>query len=124
VPRAQLIALYQSADVLFLHLNAYPAFLKVLPSKLFEYGALGKPVLAGVGGYAREFVETEVNGAAVFPPCDANAAETALRGLPTGTVDRQIFTDKFKRANIMKRLAQVLENVASTRKQTLADRVM
>ncbi len=109
VSRAELIALYEAADVLFLHLNAYPAFLKVLPSKLFEYGALGKPVLAGVGGYAREFIETEVIGAAVFPPCDAQAAEKALRGLPMGPVDRRPFTEKFKRSNIMAGLAQALK---------------
>ena len=52
VNREALIGLYQSADVLFLHLNDYPAFKKVLPSKLFEYAALDKPVWAGVGGYA------------------------------------------------------------------------
>jgi glycosyltransferase involved in cell wall biosynthesis len=112
VSRAELIALYEAADVLFLHLNAYPAFLKVLPSKVFEYGALGKPVLAGVDGYAREFIETEVNGAAVFSPCDAQAAEKALRGLPLGQVDRRLFTEKFKRANIMAGFAHVLKKVA------------
>jgi len=31
------------ADVLFLHLNAYKAFEKVLPSKIFEYAATGRP---------------------------------------------------------------------------------
>ncbi|MGF6754855.1 glycosyltransferase family 4 protein [Paraburkholderia sp. GAS42] len=112
VSRAQLIDLYESADVLFLHLNAYEAFLKVLPSKVFEYAALGKPVLAGVDGYAREFIETEVNGAAVFPPCDVDAAEIALRGLSPGQVDRRLFTEKFKRANIMEDFAHVLKQVA------------
>ena len=48
--RTQLLEAYRSADVLFLHLGAVPAFEKVLPSKLFEYAALGKPILAGVAG--------------------------------------------------------------------------
>lgn len=112
VSRAKLIALYEAADVLFLHLNAYPAFLKVLPSKIFEYGALGKPVLAGVGGYAQQFIETELDGAAVFPPCDAQAAERALRALPQGAVDRRGFTEKFERAKIMGGLAHVLKDIA------------
>ena len=45
--RAQLIKAYLSADVLFLHLNDHDAFLKVLPSKLFEYGAMAKPIWQG-----------------------------------------------------------------------------
>ena len=52
IERQQLIKEYQNADVLFLHLNDYPAFEKVLPSKIFEYAALGKPILAGVTAVA------------------------------------------------------------------------
>ena len=50
--RKDLIREYEAADVLFLHLNNHKAFKKVLPSKIFEYAALGKPILAGVSGYA------------------------------------------------------------------------
>jgi glycosyltransferase involved in cell wall biosynthesis len=113
VSRNELIELYRLADVLFLHLNAYPAFLKVLPSKVFEYAAMNKPVLAGVGGYAGEFVAAEVPQAAVFPPCDAEAAARALHGLKLGAADRRAFVEKFKRSNIMERFAQVLAGVAA-----------
>lgn len=113
VSRSELIPLYQSADVLFLHLNAYDAFLKVLPSKLFEYAALGKPILAGVDGFSRSFIETEVAGAAVFSPCDAEQGERALKSLTLGTVDRTPFVEKYRRANTMDRLAEVLVSVAS-----------
>jgi glycosyltransferase involved in cell wall biosynthesis len=113
VSRSELIPLYQSADVLFLHLNAYDAFLKVLPSKLFEYAALGKPILAGVDGFSRSFIETEVPGAAVFAPCDAAQGERALRSLTLGPVDRAAFIDKYRRANTMDRLAEVLLSIAS-----------
>ena len=41
VGRDVLIQAYQHADILFMHLNDYDAFLKVLPSKVFEYAALG-----------------------------------------------------------------------------------
>ena len=41
VARDRLIEEYRRADVLFLHLGAHAAFEKVLPSKLFEYAALG-----------------------------------------------------------------------------------
>ena len=51
-PRPALLAAYSNADILFLHLNAHAAFEKVLPSKIFEYAATGKPIWAGVAGYA------------------------------------------------------------------------
>jgi hypothetical protein len=74
--RARLIEAYLKADILFLHLNAFPAFEKVLPSKIFEYAVLGKPILAGVAGYPAWFIQNEVDNARVFEPC--NVAEAVL----------------------------------------------
>ena len=59
IGRKDLIKRYMEADVLFLHLNAHEAFHKVLPSKIFEYASLGKPLLAGVSGFAATFLETD-----------------------------------------------------------------
>jgi len=113
VRRDELIPLYQSADVLFLHLNAYDAFLKVLPSKVFEYAAMGKPILAGVAGYAAEFIRNEIPNSGVFPPCDAQAGENAIRGLTLGDTQRTAFVEKYRRANTMDRLADILVSMAS-----------
>ena len=74
VPRKELLEKYRQADVLFLHLNDLDAFRKVLPSKIFEYAATGKPILAGIAGYAAEFVEHEIDNSAVVPPCEVEAA--------------------------------------------------
>lgn len=106
MPREELIAIYDSADVLFLHLNNYPAFERVLPSKLFEYAATGKPILAGVGGYAQAFVERELPGAAVFPPCDVAEAVNAFKGLSLRVTDRSAFVERFSRREIMARMAE------------------
>lgn len=105
VPRAELCNLYADADVLFLHLNDYQAFHRVLPSKLFEYGATGKPVLAGVAGCAADFTREEIPGSAVFSPCDAAGLVAALAALPSGLVDRSEFVSRFKRENIMAMMA-------------------
>ena len=106
VPRSSLIESYRAADVLFLHLNDYEAFKKVLPSKLFEYAAMGKPIWAGVGGYAATFVESEIPNAAVFRPCDAEAAESALAALSMRPCVRSEFIQKYSRANIMQQMAR------------------
>ncbi|MCD6225322.1 MAG: glycosyltransferase family 4 protein [Deltaproteobacteria bacterium] len=70
VGREDLIKFYRQSDYLFLHLNDCAAFEKVLPSKIFEYAATGKPIIAGVSGFAGKFIRENVENAAVFKPCD------------------------------------------------------
>lgn len=114
VAREQLLGLYHQADVLFLHLNDFRAFRRVLPSKVFEYAATGKPVWAGVAGYAAEFIQDEVANAAVFAPCDSAGAIKALRRLKLGQTPRPEFVERFARSRIMRAMAaDVLELVES-----------
>ncbi len=103
--RDKLIEEYLAADVLFLHLNDYEAFKKVLPSKIFEYAATGKPIWAGVAGYAAEFIDSEVDNAAVFPPCDVEAAVGAFDRLIVRSSPRESFIQKFSRKGIIRQLA-------------------
>lgn len=108
--RAQLIEAYQAADVLFLHLNDYDAFRKVLPSKLFEYGAMGKPIWAGVSGYAAEFMRTELDNSAVFHPCNAAEAERVFSQLRLQNGPRDRFVAKYARINIANEMAKDVVN--------------
>lgn len=110
VSREQLVELYSQADVLFLHLNDYSAFHKVLPSKIFEYAATGKPILAGVDGYSRRFIQDHVQNAALFSPCDSVGLIGALDSLDLGTRVRAAFIEEFERSVIIRRMADdVLE---------------
>jgi glycosyltransferase involved in cell wall biosynthesis len=104
--RDELISAYRAADVLFVHLNGYAAFKRVLPSKLFEFGALGKPVWAGVSGYAAEFVRSEIDNAAVFEPCDVEGAIRAFDKLALEDAPRAAFVAKYARSNIDRALAE------------------
>lgn len=113
--REQLIKAYQDANVLFLHLNDYDAFKKVLPSKLFEYAAMAKPVWAGVSGYAAEFVNSEISNAAVFHPCDASGAEQAFAKLLLYDAPRTEFINKFARRKIMEEMAKDIVMLAEGR---------
>ncbi|MFD0950025.1 glycosyltransferase family 4 protein [Paraperlucidibaca wandonensis] len=106
VSREQLIKEYLSADILFLHLNDYPAFEKVLPSKIFEYAAMGKPILAGVSGYAAEFINLEVDNAEVFYPSNKQQAVASLATLKLGQTNRDGFIKKYTRKNIMIEMAK------------------
>jgi len=106
VCREELIDLYRNADVLFMHLNDLDAFHNVLPSKLFEYAATGKPILAGVTGYAAKFISSYISNAEVFPPCDSTAGYTALHKLKIDMTDRTDFINRFSRENITRGLVK------------------
>jgi len=110
VPREQLLQHYREADVLFLHLNDLPAFEKVLPSKIFEYAATGKPLLAGVAGFAADFLRTEVTGAEVFAPCDVEGMRSGLARLLAGPrhIQRDAFCQRFRRKTVMSGLAAAI----------------
>lgn len=105
VSRSELIGVYQKADVLFLHLNDYDAFLKVLPSKIFEYAAVGKPVWAGVSGFAAEFLHDHVANSAVFDPCNVKQAIESFGMLEFNTRPRKTFVETFSRESIMHEMA-------------------
>lgn len=117
VARAGLYEHYHDADVLFLHLNDHDAFRKVLPSKIFEYAATGKPILAGVAGHAADFLRREVPGAAVFDPCDAEGMARAFDQLRTlgARIDRPAFRETYARRAIMTRMASDIIDLAQSR---------
>lgn len=112
VGRERLVEEYRAADILFLHLNDYSAFRKVLPSKIFEYAAMGKPIWAGVAGFAAEFLASEVSNASIFRPCDADDALCALERLELADIRREVFVRKFSRASIAEQLAREILGAA------------
>ncbi|MDO9418365.1 glycosyltransferase family 4 protein [Pararhizobium sp.] len=115
VPRAEIIDIYRQADILFLHLNDVAAFERVIPSKLFEYAATGKPILAGVSGFSANFIANEISNAAVIEPCDVEGGLKALESLNLGMTKREAFLEKYDRSQIMSRMAKRLLEVAGSR---------
>ena len=106
VSRIELQDIYTNADYLFLHLNDYPAFRKVLPSKIFELATFKKTILAGVSGYSAKFINDEITNSFVFNPCDYNALVNYLQNKEdTYSIDRSQFVNKFQRSNINKEIA-------------------
>lgn len=106
VGRNHLIEIYNSADILFLHLNKIDAFKRVLPSKIFEYASSGKPILAGVEGFPATFIEMNIDNAKCFEPLSPDHAIKALKQLKLKRVFRQKFINNFQRKKIMKEFAE------------------
>ena len=111
INRKELQNVYSSADYLFLHLNDYPAFRKVLPSKIFELATFKKPILAGVSGFSAQFIIDEINNSFVFNPCDSKAlANHLLNPDENLNIDRSDFIQKFKRSIINEKMATSILN--------------
>ncbi|MCX7121955.1 MAG: glycosyltransferase [Gammaproteobacteria bacterium] len=114
VKREKLIQYYQDADMLLLHLDDLTAFQKVLPSKIFEYGITGKPILAGVSGYAAEFLNEHVSGSYIFPPCDIVKGIEQLNVILNSDFkkeDRTGFYKQFNREKLMNELAEKITSI-------------
>jgi len=106
VGREDLIQFYRQSDYLFLHLNDCAAFEKVLPSKIFEYAATGKPIIAGVSGFSGKFIRENVENAAVFKPCDQEDFLSKLKLLSSKGQDRDEFVRHNTSAFIMRQMAR------------------
>ncbi len=105
VGRVELMEYYRQSDYLFLHLNDCDAFKKVLPSKIFEYAATGKPMIAGVNGYARDFIKDNIEGAMVFNPCDVVDFSNSFVNWSYDYFQRDGFVSKYRRDYIMYQMA-------------------
>ncbi|PKF62531.1 glycosyltransferase WbuB [Psychromonas sp. psych-6C06] len=108
VARDELPYYYQRADVLFLNLDSSESLSYVIPSKLFEYAASGKPMLCGATGFTQQFIETEIDNAQVFIPNDPNSAVEKLKLLRLEKCSRQSFIDQFSRKVIMQQMAKTV----------------
>ena len=111
VSRFELKNIYNTADYLFLHLNDYSAFKKVLPSKIFELATYPKTIIAGVSGYSAGFIKKEVPNSYVFNPCDIRSLVGFLENDKTSSnFDRKEFKTKFSRSTINKQLSANIIN--------------
>ena len=117
VNRATLLAEYEQASYLFLHLNNLRAFERCLPSKLFEYAATDKPVLAGVAGYTAQFMRQHVSNSFVFNPGSATELAHYLHTTPYRTETRTAFIEQFGRQSIIQSLANQILKTAGVRRE-------
>jgi hypothetical protein len=79
IPHEQVPALLAAADICLVPLRDMPLFSSFIPSKMFEYLAAGKPVVAALAGEAAQILREA--GAWVVSPADSEALATAIRVL-------------------------------------------
>jgi glycosyltransferase involved in cell wall biosynthesis len=109
--RENIIQMYMQSDFLFLHLNDYDAFKKVLPSKLFEYGATNIPIIAGVGGFAADFIRENIPNTIVFEPCNVEQFVQAIQHYEYSLVERTTFHRNYSRDSINEMMAKSILDI-------------
>lgn len=80
----------RSTDICFIHLKKSDLFKTVLPSKLFEAFAVGRAVVLGVDGSARDVLEAAQAGIFIEPG-DPEALLAAIRSIQKDTARRERF---------------------------------
>jgi hypothetical protein len=75
---------------------------------------MGKPVWAGVSGYAAAFVKAELRNAAVFHPCDVEGAVKSFGELRFDNTPRTEFVRKYSRSRVTRELAEDILSIADT----------
>lgn len=108
VKRNKLLEIYNDSDFLFIHLNDYDAFKKVLPSKIFELAAYDKPIIAGVAGFAHQFIKENIDNKILFRPADVNDFVQQLKAYTYKNEYRKDFIEKFKRKAINGKMAETM----------------
>ncbi|GAB3962252.1 glycosyltransferase family 4 protein [Spirosoma harenae] len=114
VHREALLMEYRRADYLFLHLADLKTCERVIPSKLFEYGATDKPIIAGVSGYAAAFIQENLPNSIVFNPGDVADLIQQLRNTLYCTQPRNDFVRQFNRRLINQELAEQIIQVGES----------
>ncbi|MFH1741064.1 MAG: glycosyltransferase family 4 protein [bacterium] len=110
--------LVNSIDVGVISLRKLDVFAGVLPSKMFEYMACGKPIIGAVHGDSRRVIESAQCGIAVDPESPGPFAEAVLRlaqESQTRTVmgenGRRYVVENFSRDHIAKKLESELSRL-------------
>ena len=117
-PKSRIPDFYAACDLGLVTLRKTPLFQDVLPSKIFEYLGMERPVIISVDGEARRLVEHAGAGRFV-PPEDVDALVSAVRELcaqpqqlaAMGRAGRSHVLEHYDRNRLARRYAGLLDEI-------------
>lgn len=117
VPKAEITSYLSITDVALVNLKKSDTFKKVIPSKIFEAAAMGKPILLGVEGESKEIIEQYAAGLCYEPEHE----ESFLQALQKLYTDNDLYhkcsqnaikmADQYDRTKKAKHLMEILKCV-------------
>ncbi|MFO7902062.1 MAG: glycosyltransferase family 4 protein [Pirellulaceae bacterium] len=125
-PKQAIPAILASSHACLVHLKGCELFGTVIPSKIFETMAVGKPIIMGVNGEARRIVMEAHAGIEIEPDSGQELAHavTTLADNPQltarlGHFARQYVADHFDRDELAGEYLQLLQSLAGV--ETVAE---
>ena len=108
------------SDVCLVHLRKSKSFMTVMPSKIFDAAGMALPIILGVGGFARSFVEEAGCGLCVEPEDEDELVEAVLRLADDSELRERLgraghdhVVSEFDRDRLAARYLEVIEDVAN-----------
>lgn len=111
IKREGLIDIYNQSDFLFMHLDNTYASKTELPAKTFELTAFDKPIIAGVSGFAREFIIENVVNTILFKPNNAMELVEQLKHYTYKTEPRREFIWRYSKRKIEGEMVAIMKRV-------------
>ena len=117
--RSAVPAVLSVSDACLVHLRRTRTFTSVMPSKIFEAAAMERPIILGVRGFARDFVEKAGCGICIEPEQEDELAaavtrladDAELRGR-LGAAGREYVIERYDRDRLADRYLRIIERVA------------
>ena len=116
--RNEVPAVLSMSDACLVHLRKAETFTTVMPSKIFEFAAMERPIILGVRGFARDFVTEAGCGICVEPGNEEELVAAALRLVDDaelrhrlGAAGRAYVTERFDRTRLAERYLRIIERV-------------
>jgi glycosyltransferase involved in cell wall biosynthesis len=120
VAKAEVPRMLALADACLVHLRDSPTFASVMPSKIFEATAMAKPVILGVRGFAKAFVENADCGLCIEPEDEQQlaAATLLLAADPAlcarlGEAGHRHVAERYDRDALAARYLEIIERTAA-----------
>ena len=112
IERHKLMYWYKNSDILLISLNNYNCLEHVIPSKFFELAVVGKPIIAGVNGYAKNFMKKNISNIYFFPPLNVRILITKINQVTNTKYSDQLndlkksnFINNYKRDFILNKFS-------------------
>ncbi len=120
-PKEQMPAILASSDACLVHLRYHEHFEALIPSKIFETMAMGRPIIMGVRGLSLEIVMEANAGLAMQPESPESLAENVERladdpdlATQLGAAARDYVAEHYNRDRLAARMLELLEQEAAT----------
>jgi colanic acid biosynthesis glycosyl transferase WcaI len=123
VPKKKVSEYYAACDLGVVHLRDTPLFREVLPSKIFEYLAMSRPIISAVGGDANRLAQVSGGGIGIEPEDPRKMAQVIqklshekarLRSM--GKKGRRYVLRHYDRMVLAEKYAKVLKQVIDSHK--------